>query len=301
MKKLYAISFLFLLLAAAAAAEPVELRYRFTPGDHMEYIMTVGGEGEIEMVMTGAAKKEIPVDMDILMRLSTDVKSVDDDGLALLESTITRYLISQGGEPMMDYSADKDPDDEATAEMMKLFAEPLVMKVDDRGGVKEVSGMEKLAEISPQFDIAELLSRMQQPFPDHPVEIGETWTQSAAIGGGGAGSEEQEITSNFEFVGYETVKDLNCVKIKTSFIGDMSGIMESMISQFPMAKNAQVEYLMMNLSGHMFFQPDAGILIAMEFNMKQDMAMTVDIALGKEAKTMKMKMTMNMEGVYELE
>jgi len=296
------------LLASAAGAEPVELRYKYSPGDKYIYSMTADGRGNVTTSVAGAAVagedavQDIPVNMGVRMMLTTKVAGVSDDGLATLETQIGQYRISQSDEIVVDYDVEKGRKEGCTADVIEMLAQPLKMKVDPQGGVSEVTGLQKLNDLSPQFDLSQLISQMQQPWPEKAVKTGDTWTQELPFLSTAKDGENKTAMplNHFEMLGYEEVKGLNCAKIKSRFSGDITELMKGLLSGLP-APSAQIDLMFMKMDSVLFFAPKEGILVGMKFKIDQDMRMSMIVPAQGSDNHVSMKMNMVMEGVYQLE
>ncbi len=304
---------LFILLAAfictAAVAEPVLLRYRFTEGDEMYYGMQADTSGSLTTTIgspgKSETKQEVPLDMTTAMTWRFDVKEVDKDGVATIVSTIEKYNLSKDGNAVVDYDASKKNDvDSAALPGMADMLVPLTMKMDPRGIISDVKGLEKTVGMSPDFDIKNLLSRMQMPLPEQPVDVGDKWTQKTNLGAGeleGAGA--AQLVTHFEFIGYEEIKGIRCAKLHVKFQGDLSSIAGKMLGSATPGSVPDIDYMNIIFTGDIYFAPEAGVTVAVEFIMDQDISATMNIPLKGKSKSKPMHMLMNMslKGFYSLQ
>ena len=301
---------LLLIVSAVASADPVKLRYKYSEGDTYVYSMSATGKGDMGMTFSGMggdpdaeAYKEMPLQMELAMALETNVKDIRDDGLAVIESLISRYSVSQAGETVVDYNPAAGKKEGCPTELEELFMQPIEMKVDPQGGVSDISGLEKLRQIAPQFDMGRLVSQMQQPWPEKALDVGDKWTQELPFLSNPDAGKTDAPLNHLECVDYEEGKGLNCAKITTRFSGDLSGMMEGMLSGMPMqGAEMKVQMMFMTMDGEIYFAPEEGILVGMEFTMSQQMHMSAQVPPQQGGPgSVEMKMNMEMDGVYELE
>lgn len=295
---------LAIFYSAAAGAEGVVLRYKYTEGDQLLYVMNATGEGTIKMsVVSGdidesKIPKEIPMEMAMKMTMESIVNSVSEKGDATIDTKIRSYGLKQNGQDILSYDDSAESDDENP--IAAMFDEPFTMVVSPRGEIKEFRGLESLKKLNPQMDLSQMISQFQQPFPENAIKVGDKWKQSVPISAGIEGSPGMSVETEYEFLGFEDVKGLNCAKIKMAITGDFSKAMKDMFSGMLGALGGQLEHLDIVTTGVMYFEPDAGVMVAAKFKIGQKMIMSIKPP-DSEGAEMSMSMDMDLEGVYELE
>lgn len=306
MKKLLAMTILSIVVfTMSAGAEPILLRYKYSMDDQLLYVMNATGEGTVKMtVISGDVDRskvpgEIPVEMAMQMAMESLVTSVNEEGDATLETKIHRYALKQNGQDVVSYD-DSVKNDEAANPMMDMFDENFSMVISTRGEVKEFIGMEALKKLNPQMDLSQMMTQFQQPFPENPVSVGEKWKQSGPMNFGADGAPDMSVETEYEFLGFEEIKGYNCAKIDMKISGDFSEMMKDMFTGMMESLGGRMEHLELETTGTMYFEPDAGVLVAAKFNVVQKMIMTIKPPDAKDV-AMQMVMDMDMEGVYELE
>lgn len=301
---MYLVVTLAIAYNATAWGEGVLLRYKYTEGDQLLYVMNATGEGSMKMsVISGdidesKIPKEIPLEMAMKMTMKSVVNAVNEQGDATIETKIRSYGLKQNGMDLLSYDDSVESNSESPVSAM--FDEPFTMVVSTRGEVKEFKGLESLKQLNPQMDVSQMLSQFQQPFPENPVNVGEKWKQNGPTNVSGEGAQDMGLETEYEFLGFEDVKGLNCAKINMEITGDFSKTMKDMFAGMLGALGGKLDELEIITKGTMYFEPVAGVLVAAKFNIDQKMVMSIKPPESDGAE-MSMIMDMNMEGVYELE
>lgn len=288
---------LFVVAAAAASAAPVDLRYKYTKGDRLEYKAQTNIAGKVVSKFPRTdAPVETPLDMSMTMTLSQFIKDVDEKKQATIETTFERMVMKQGEKVLID--ATKDTVKESDP-MAMMFKKPFVVVMDDRGRVESMQGMEDLTKMMPSMDMSMMMNQSQQPFPDHLVNVGDSWDfpLPEMLGGAPGGAGDQKIT--YTFTGIEKVKERECAKIGMVFSADMKEIMAKMLEAAP-STGATVNKMDISYSGDMYFDIEAGVIIAVDFVMDLDSTMTMKDPTGNTPPS-EVATTMNMKAVYTLQ
>lgn len=289
------------LMAAQASAEPVLLRYKHTVGDQLLYVMNATGDGEVKVSpnVENPKKKDItetPINMSMKMSMESIVTDTRENGDATLETRIKRYSLTQNGTEILGFDEGNKKKEKSNplADMMKS---KFSMVITPRGEIKEVKGLDAFSKLNQQMDFSQILSQMQQTFPEKPVNVGDKWKQTAPLN---KNNPMSGMETEYEFVGFEQAKGLNCVKLKMKVNGDFSRLMKDIVEDSLKKMGGKLEGLEVKTSGELFFEPQAGVLVAAEFSIAQKMVMTMKSPKAG-APDLKMVMKMNLEGVYELE
>jgi hypothetical protein len=303
---------LVLILAATSAnADPVLLRYRFSTGDVLIYSLEATGKGKLVTAIEDSRKDSkspvsstIPVNMTVKLSLETDVESMSGDNVATMLTRVTSYKLTQDGADVINLKPgdeNKDSDNDIASPLKDLYKNPIRMEMDARGIIKKISGLEKLSETLPQMDIANLFEQTQHQLPEKPVDVGDKWTQEMNLDlSADKPGKTGKFKTNYEFIGYEDVKDLHCAKIRVKGAGDISDMLKSLLLD-SQASNLKVQNMNIGYEGDLYFAPDEGVLVAFDFTISQNIAALMDIQMDKEKKHVDMKMDLTIDGYYELE
>ena len=191
--------------ATCAAADKIELRFRFEEGK--SYKLTVTMKQEIVQWLNGE-EQETAHTMSIGETLN--VKDVDEAGTATVEVTFGPISVKMKG-PMgtIEYNSDDPPDEVALP--AKAFAAMLgqgfTLKMTPTGRVTDIQGVDKMFEAifeaidipeGPMMDsvaeglkqqfgdeaLKEMMEKMTAVFPDKPVAIGDSWSQKVTLATG---------------------------------------------------------------------------------------------------------------------
>ena len=187
--------------APAKDAEKVLLRWALKEGDLLRYEMT-------NLVDTSV--QGMKMEQKIIFGMKQEILEVDDKGAAQIKVTYDRVAINMTGMMMAEYDSDIDKDPPADNPLVPFFAafvgENFQMKMDPRGKVLEVEGMnemmgriiKRLGEsnammgemLKQQYNEDQMKDQMQQGFavlPEQAVGVGDTWDteMETAMGVGG--------------------------------------------------------------------------------------------------------------------
>jgi len=310
--KIKALIFVIVILTTArASAEPVLLRYQFSPGDILVYALEADGAGQLTTSLFKSANdskpadvNNMPISLKVKMALQTDVESVNKEKIASLLTRVTAFRLVQDGEDVINLKPDSDGGiggKDVPGTLKTLYKNPIRMEVDSRGMVKSISGLEKLSESLPQMDVASLFEQTQHQLPEDAVDVGDEWTQNLRLNlSDGKSSGKKDFKTKYKFVGYENVKDLRCAKIRVQGQGDISDVLKSIMGGIP-AKNLKVENMSIGYDGDMYFAADEGVLVALDFTILQKVAASMDVKMGNDNQLVKIKLDLTLNGFYEIE
>jgi len=274
----------------AGAAEGKLLRWKFTPGQTLLFVITQdmnanvkAGEGAAPMKLTNTTSIET----------SWKVDAVDPKGVASITQTIDRMQMKmQSPQGMMleyDSAAGKEP--EGMAKMMApileaMIKKPFLEKMTARGEILEMKApqgfVESINKMAPQgagggFFSDDMMKQMSAfgVFPEEPVTPGKTWNRKMTSKVPVLGSMTAEIT--YRYVGTEDRDGRPVEKIAVSMLmklGEEKGQPGLTI------KDVETD-------GTLFFDAAAGRLVQMQTKAR----MKISVAVG----TMKIEQDMEMD------
>ncbi len=190
-----------LVLAAAviaatsgtARAQKV-LRWKFTPGETLRYVMN---QEQSQKIKAGTTPITMTVTMN--MHMSQKIESVDPKGVASITQTIDRIQMKmtspQGIGMEYDSASGKPPEGLAklTAPVFEaMVKQPFTMKMDPQGKVSDMKLPQGLMESINKVSGAQIGNMFSEEglkqmtggqgmaaLPEKPVSVGDTWTQQA--------------------------------------------------------------------------------------------------------------------------
>lgn len=185
---------LLIAASAAAAAEPVAIKFKWTQGEPVVYRMTQ----DIAGTMTMSGQPPMQTSQKQVTTTSMDVQSIAEDGAATVKVT-TDAVRMEMQQPMMGeivYDS-SDPDTDTSNPMAQAFSvmvgESYTMVVTPMGEVRKVEGMDRIFDkLTDQMNGPEMVEAMKQNLGDEAmrammenafrawtvegVEPGDTWT-----------------------------------------------------------------------------------------------------------------------------
>jgi hypothetical protein len=230
---------------------------------------------------------------------------MSDDNIATMLTRVTSYRLTQDGTDIINLKPGDEKkstgDNDIASPLKDLYKNPIRMEMDARGFIKKISGLEKLSETLPQMDIANLFEQTQHQLPEKAVDVGDKWTQEMNLNlNGDSSGKNSKFNTNYEFIGYEDVKELRCAKIRVKGSGDISDILKSLMLD-SQASNLKVKNMDIGYDGELYFATDEGILVAFDFTISQNISAMMDVKIDKETEHINMKVDMAIDGYYELE
>lgn len=223
---------------AYSQPEGVLLRYKFVPEQAIQYAVTATGNGNV--LISGTAPEQVPRNVSILLDvtglLSQMCKSVDEDGIATVEfrydemnATVnvvgvatSQLRMTEDGTTMTVNGKDQPVPDV----VQELMGRTLTLKVDDRGRVREIKGLEKVQEALRKanlenFNLEQLLQQSQALLPEEPVSVGDSWKHTLTITAPGADAKASlQIPMEYTFAGIVQEGGHRCAKV--DFVGDLN-------------------------------------------------------------------------------
>jgi len=275
-----------LLVAAAAQAQGVVLRYKYTKGAVDKYVMKGAFNGQISGVQEAATPLSVAMDGGITVKTS----AVTSAGVASQATTIDHMNVTSsmmGIETQMTIEGGK-----ATIlvngqpmEMpqgmpgMDFLGKPIKAKIDARGRVVSLD-MGGANQMFGGFDPS-TLSQMSVAFPEGAVTPGQSWSNSAKVPVKVMG-QGMELALNFTytFVGMEKYKGTDVARIGIKGTSAMRGT----------AANAPLQSMKQTFSGDDYFDTATGQSLYTKLRMEQTMS-----GAGAPNQPMNMSMVGDME------
>jgi Family of unknown function (DUF6263) len=263
------------------SAGPVELKLKWTPGEHViqEYTMNQ------TMLMNIPGQPE-PMKQDMTMgqKLSMTVVHAEPDGSHEVEAEfLGAHVGMQMGKMNLTYDSDKDSAAGATNPFAKVFSRIIGCKMqyylDASNNIEHMDGIDELMDRVSDGDksgvfksvLNENYFKQMMDFnrylPPNPVQPGDTWPVKLQLPMGPLGTLDANYTMTFK--GWETLGKRNCARIEIS--GDMAT--ESGSSSGPMGMTMTIPKG--TVSGVLWFDPEFGMAVDSKLNQDMTMIMTI--------------------------
>lgn len=287
-----------LLTAGSVAAQEVELRWKFQPGETYFY-------EQVQTTETGSAMGDMVQTQTVKLR--QDVLGLSDDGSAdvrVTHDSVGVVIDGPMGRQEWNSGSGEPPQDPSFQAMAQLVGASFEMNVAENGVVNEISGMEELLESmsgaipggSPEARAAAkamleemfgeegmraLMQQGMQAFPEEAVSPGAEWQR------------EMRLPLPFGEVRFEYLYTLREVvsergsQIAKIDVGGSIGEPNS-DSGNPMA--AMMRFSGGELSGDLDFDIDRGLIV------RASLASTFDVSVADQATTMRSSHEMRLVG-----
>jgi hypothetical protein len=275
-----------LLVAAAAQAQGVVLRYKYTQGGVDKYVMKGSFNGQV----SGGQEAAMPLSITMDGGLTVKTSAVTSAGIASQTTTIDHMNVTSsamGMETQMTVENGKTTIlvNGQPMEMpqgtpgMDVLAKPIKAKIDSRGRVVslDTSGM---GDMFGGFDPS-TLSQMSVAFPEGAVTPGQSWSNSAKMPMKIMGQNMQlALNFTYTFVGMEKYKGTDVARIGIKGTSTMSGT----------AATAPLQTMKQTFSGYDYFDTVKGRSLYTKLDMEQTMS-----GAGAPNQPMNMSMAGNVE------
>ncbi|MBI4435904.1 MAG: hypothetical protein HY590_00595 [Candidatus Omnitrophica bacterium] len=188
-----------------AEEAPVILEYHYTPGQVLHY--------RHEVSMRGNLEGEVPQSFSskVSSRITMEVKEVGEDGSARMDVRYDTLEFSQGtgqeGEESGTAGATQD------SPFKDLIGKTMSVRLTRDGKMLEVEGEPVAGQMDPSFK--QIFGQMEGIFPDHPVQVGDSWTRELQLPIAGIA---QRVKASFQnkLESFEMVGQRKCAKIKST-------------------------------------------------------------------------------------
>ena len=272
----------FATAADSPAGGPAALRFNFSKGDVYHYTLDMNGIVEMAVkapeIPAAESASMPPMDLALYAEIELDVKNVDKNQEASLEVFLNRVRVNTG----QGQVADSDKDENMPKFLTALMDDPIKIKIAPNGKILDmkypkIKNMDEgFADlVPPGFNPMEITRQGMFTLPEKPVDTGDTWTQIVEFDFPFSPGKKLKMTYNFEMMGYEKVKEIDCAVVNVTVKDDLS----KQVGEFKMpfsgeGENAtmRMNRLMMNFQGKFFFAPLQGIFMGMEGTLDQELS-----------------------------
>jgi hypothetical protein len=278
----FAVLLLFSATFAAAAGGPATLRLNFSKGDVYHYTLEMNGIVEMAVkapeIQAAESASMPPMDLALYAEIEMDVKNVDQDQKASLEVFLNRVRVNTGQGKVSDSDKDEDLPKFLTA----LMDDPLKIKLAPNGKILDMKypKIENMDQgfadlVPPGFNPVDIARQSMFVLPEKPVNVGDKWTQTVEFDFPFSPGKKLKMTYNFEMMGYEKVKEIDCAVVRITVKDDLS----KQVGEFKMPFTGEGETatmrmnrLMLDFQGKFFFAPLQGIFMGLEGTMDQELS-----------------------------
>ncbi len=295
--------------AIATRAEPVTLKYSWSPDRPLLYRLTQQTDAEMSGV---PGQGDVEVSQSQTMRLRLDVTSVAPDGAASIRTTVeaVQFEMTPPAGEKVEYDSEAgqglapDPAEErhpAATAMAAFVGESFTFVIAPDGDVRNVQGMDAiLRKVADQvgdpameemfrgkFADSGMESMLEQAFkllPDRPVEAGESWQTSLDQPVPSLGTLRIENTMTLERTEPADGGQVARIPITVSTTLDRTGVDDS---ELPEGTTIALEDS--TGQGILTFDIDRGEIKILEMTSRLPMRMTM--TMGDEEVTIKQDVT----------
>jgi Family of unknown function (DUF6263) len=270
-------------------AGPVELKLKWTPGEHIvqEYDM----DQTMQMNIPG---QPAPMKQDMTMgqKFSLTVVNSDPNGGHEVEMQfLSAHVAMQMGTADINYDSDKDSAAGATNPFAQVFAKIIGSKIqyflDASNNIERMEGIDELMNGVAADDRTGVFKGMfndsyfkqimsfNRYLPPNSVQPGDTWPVKVEVPMGPLGT--LDMNYNLTFKGWEMLGKRNCARI------EMSGNIETEpgASSCPMGMTLTIPQG--TVTGVLWFDPEFGMVVNSKLNQDMTMLMTMPKSAGPVA------------------
>jgi len=249
-----ATAFLVLIPMASSAWAQSGLQWKFREGDTWQVRMTQ----ELTSVVN---EKTSQVTQEF--ELEWHIRSVNQEGVAEIEQSAKRIVLRDRENVLVDaVDSEPQPEDAPMAKRIRALlkvrfvtltspmGEILEVRIDDdvKAWLTEQLGMDE--ETARQMFAQEILS-----FPDHPIDVGATWTVATQSSAKGLGNVKN--SSTYQYVGPDTLQGKKLERFKYS-------------PAFQLDDNAR-ELVRQEGAGTIWFDRERGRVVRSESNQEYEL------------------------------
>ncbi|MFH1858281.1 MAG: DUF6263 family protein [Candidatus Omnitrophota bacterium] len=282
---------------AFAQEGPVQLEYRYTPGQplHYRYAFSIKGkqsfpEGNDPAI---AAAGEQTFASEMSSRVTMEPKTVESDGSGWVDIRYDALEVKQ--------KWNEEEWQDGTEALKALVGQAVSLHLQKDGKLLEAampSGEAAGSELVNQFQ--QMYGQAEGIFPDKPVQVGESWAKQLQLPMAGMAQPAQVNFQN-TLESFEMVNHRKCAKIKSVLTFD---IPETKVTQEEAGDNIG---LSMNVKGEgamtQYFDISGGVLVKGEgkTTMNSKQTMTVPVGPAGTPQTVVSLSVMEMDFKTELE
>ena len=264
------------------------LAWQLPTGRKIDVVMTQ----TMEMKQT-VGEQELGTEMVSTNYMLWEVGSVDDAGIATVNSEIQRMTISMDG-PQGKFDIDTDSQEElegaaatVAEQVTELVGKKFSQTMNAQGKILSVDMPDEIASGNPMMSkeaLAQLIKNASPIFPDKPVAVGETWKQESttAMPSGMGG---MKIDSTYTYKGTEEVDGMEL---------DLIEIAMEMEFQGPADSPVKIEITDQDTKGRMHFDSVKGHTHKIEI----DQNMVMQVIAGPQ--TIDQKIRSRTEGTFSV-
>jgi len=286
------------LLAGFVAAQEFTLKFRYQPGQTLNYKVTV--EGKVNLVSEVGVATDLQFKGDLTQEQV--VKEVADDGTATLLLTVSgkMRLVSptEGTQPT-------EQEVPTTKIMMKIAPDGKVMEVKPVKEEGEKLG-EQLKALQDPFQAltmsASAWSLLVPNLPPKPVKVGETWDMSGTVPVPmpSGQSVQAKIVGKGKLVSVESKDGSDIAVSETQIeIPELGEVVTKMLPLKEMGVDMQVKGGTKSNSKH-WFDLTKGLLTRSEVNSETKMVIVIQMPENVGAGTMTLQTQTQVKSVIEL-
>lgn len=292
--------------STTAAAGPLTLEYKFTPGQALTYMILLQANSTTTMQPATTAPQAMKLQGN--MQVVERTREVAPDGASVLvelscprismDATMAGQMANmlwQNGQLTLTVNGQKQPAAGMDFSRIPFLGVPLRVRMDKHGKVLELPDLSALKNLLGNMDLTSLIKTSQSELPDHPIQVGESWTTDATVPFPGS---DQTITARttYTLVGYETVGGRRAARLAMKTNTHVKGLKMNLPGTAPQgaAQSATIDDMVQNLTGNVWFSPELGQVVKSDAVM--DMIETVSTAgpAGPQRTTISMNMKMTM-------
>lgn len=262
------------LFATSLAAGGETLRWQWAPGDTSRLLM----EQTMDMTMNGGPMGPIKSATVQKMLMTWTVKSGAEDATQISQST-DRVMMKMDG-PMGQGFAYDSAEETAPVGMAAmvapmfdaLVASDIVLTVSDRGEVRNVTLPDELKQAFDRMPggaaSADMITQMSQQgmlkFPEHALEVGDTWTETTEVSSPQMGA--MKINATYRFDGMKEVDGRTLAAITPSLTMEVAD---------PNGQAMPVTFETRESGGEILFDNEAGKIVSSRIDQTTDVIVSV--------------------------
>jgi hypothetical protein len=255
-----------LITAHARAAEPISLKYKFTPGEKLRW--QVSEQVVVKTTMRGTTQIAKTSGTSIKV---WDVKRTSDDGNAtfqhMVESVNMKMWLTGRSEITYNSKTDAKPPEQYKGVAKNVGRALSEITMDPHGKIVDRKSIVKVPQSSSR--------QIALPLPDKPVKVGESWVRPLDITVKLRSGATKTIKARHKFTLLSVEKDIAVLKLDTQILSPISDAeIESQIIQRKTSGTARFDItqgrfiaieLGLDDSVHQFRGPDSVMHYKMKF------------------------------------
>lgn len=290
------------VMTAGLAQGAVTLEYKFTPGQSLNYEVTMEGTAT-----TGMPAGMPPMQMGLRGTLDylQRTEKVFSDGSAQIEISCPRMAmnVNMPGQAIsmtwkngnLSVSVNGQPESAEGMDFSSLpfLGVPLRVRMDKLGKVTGMLDLDALQGMLGNLDVSEMLKAGQNQLPGHPVSIGDTWTVDTRVPVPGT---SQALTSRttYTLLGIERMGGEQVAKMKMAASTQAAGLKMNLPGAGGAPQGMSMEELSQQAQGTVWFSVDRGQMLRSELTLRMHQVMSMQTPQGAQRITTDMNMKVDM-------